>query len=145
MNKKLNRLDWGYRGCLRRSYNLQNVSALLAGATLISVPFDEAVRAAKKDDFVYFDPPYHPLNQTSSFTSYHSQGFSEADQVKLRDVVVQLHKRGCFVMLSNSYTDFIRNLYQGFHQHTVLANRAINCKATGRGKIKELLVTNYSV
>lgn len=125
--------------------NLRNASALLAGAILSSVPFEEAIRDAKKNDFVYFDPPYYPLNQTSSFTSYHSQDFSEADQVKLRDVFVQLDKRGCFVMLSNSYTDFIRDLYRGFHQHTVLANRAINCKATGRGKIKELLVTNYKI
>ncbi len=123
--------------------NLRNVSSVLATATLSSSSFEQAVREAKKNDFVYFDPPYHPLSHTSSFTSYHSQNFSQADQVKLRDIFVDLHERGCFVMLSNSYSDFVRRLYRGFYQHTMLANRAINCKATGRGKIKELLVTNY--
>ncbi len=123
--------------------NLRGASALLAGAELSSVPFEEAVCQARKDDFVYFDPPYHPLSETSSFTSYHARDFAEADQERLRDVFADLAKRGCLVMLSNSYTEFVRDLYRGFHQHTVLANRAINCKASGRGKIKELVVTNY--
>jgi DNA adenine methylase len=125
--------------------NLASVSALLGGATLSSLPFEEAVRDAGENDFVYFDPPYHPLSPTSSFTSYHAQDFSAADQVRLRDLFVELDKRGCFLMLSNSFSDFTKNLYRGFHQHTVLANRAINCKATGRGRIKELVVTNYEL
>lgn len=123
--------------------NLSRVSAMLKTAVLTSVPFDEAVRFARKGDFVYLDPPYHPLSKTSSFTSYHARDFSEADQVRLRDLFVDLHSRGCFVMLSNSHTAFIRKLYRDFPRYTVMANRAINCKAGGRGKIKELVVINY--
>jgi DNA adenine methylase len=123
--------------------NLRRGAALLAGAELSSVSFEEAVRDTRRGDFVYFDPPYHPLSQTSSFTSYHARDFAEADQVRLRDTFADLDKRGCYVMLSNSYTGFVRDLYRGFHQRTVLANRAINCKASGRGKIKELVVSNY--
>jgi DNA adenine methylase len=123
--------------------NLRRVSATLKTASLSSVSFDQAVQSAKKGDFVYFDPPYHPLSKTSSFTSYHARSFSEADQVKLRDVFVDLHNRGCFVMLSNSHTAFIQGLYRDFPQHTVMASRAINCKATGRGKIRELVITSY--
>jgi len=125
--------------------NLRSVSAVLAGATLTSVSFEDAVREAKANDFMYFDPPYHPLSQTSSFTGYHSNGFAEAEQVKLRNVLGELDRRGCLVMLSNSYTDFVKDLYRDFYQHTVMATRAVNCKASGRGKIKELVITNYKV
>jgi len=71
--------------------------------------------------------------------------FLEQEQRKLRDMFAELDKRGCFVMMSNSYTDFIGKLYEEFNRHTVLANRSVNCKAEGRGKIKEYVITNYEI
>jgi len=127
------------------SENLLAASKALKFTTLTSINFDKAAKRARKNDFIYFDPPYHPLSQTSSFTSYSNNGFSENDQIKLKRVFADLDKRGCFVMLSNSYTAFIRNLYKEYKRFhfIVMANRAINCKAEGRGAIKELVILNY--
>lgn len=95
-------------------------------------------------DFVYFDPPYHPTSETS-FTSYTKENFTEKDQVRLRDFILDLHKRGVFVMLSNSKTKFIKDLYSAdyFHRHTVHAPRMVNCKPDARGNVEEFLITNY--
>lgn len=123
--------------------NILKVSKILEHTKLTSVSFEKAVANAKKGDFIYFDPPYHPLSETAKFTSYHKDNFSKEDQIKLRDVFAELDKRGCYVMLSNSYTDFINNIYRKYRCETVMASRAINCKASGRGKIKELLIMNY--
>ena len=123
--------------------NLLAVSALLENVKLDDVDFEKAVKKAKKGDFVYFDPPYYPLSSTSNFTGYSGNNFSESEQKRLKKIFADLDKRGCFVMLSNSYTNFIRDLYKEYKQIAVMANRAINCKATGRGKIKELVILNY--
>lgn len=123
--------------------NLFKVSKTLKKVKLTSLPFEKALASTRKGDFIYFDPPYHPLNKTSNFTSYHKDSFTEDDQLRLRDIFVDLDKRGCFVMLSNSYTDFIKGTYKEFRQEVVMANRSINCKASGRGKIEELLIMNY--
>lgn len=123
--------------------NLISVSKVLKGATISSLSFEDAVSKAKKGDFVYFDPPYYPLSKTANFTGYAENGFLEEQQVKLRDTFKALDKKGCFVMLSNSYTPFIKELYKGYRLETVNANRAINCKANGRGKIKEYVILNY--
>lgn len=111
--------------------------------TILNCDFEEAVKDAKKGDFIYFDPPYHPISKTSSFTGYSVNGFGEAEQVRLQKVFKELDKRGCFVMLSNSSTDLIKKLYSNFNLKTIQANRNINSKATGRGKIDEILVLNY--
>ena len=99
----------------------------------------------KKNDFVYFDPPYHPLNETSKFTQYHSDSFNEDDQLRLRDFIQNLHDDGVKIMLSNSDTPFIWDIYSAsyFKKHIVHAPRFVNCKADQRGKITELLITNY--
>lgn len=123
--------------------NILAVSKLLKETAIASIDFESAVKDAKAGDFIYFDPPYHPLNATSSFTSYSADDFSAKDQEHLRDMFADLDRRGCFVMLSNSDTPFIESLYEGFSKHRVLAARAINSKASGRGKISEILVTNY--
>ena len=94
---------------------------------------------------MYFDPPYAPLNK-SSFTTYTKNNFTKEDQVRLRNKAIELHKKGSFVMISNSYVDFILDLYSNkniFTINTVHANRMINCKADKRGKIKEVIITNY--
>jgi len=108
--------------------------------TFLNGDFKAAVKDAKSGDFVYFDPPYDPVSETSSFTSYAQEGFGKAEQYELRDVFRELNERGCKVLLSNSDTPFIREIYEGFHIVTVQANRAINSKADGRGKINEVLV-----
>ena len=123
--------------------NLSSISKALSNTTITSQSFELAVKNAKKGDFIYFDPPYHPLNTTSSFTSYHASGFNADDQEKLRDVFTVLSKRGCKVMLSNSDTELIRSLYSDYKIHTIYAGRSINSVGHKRGKIKELVITNY--
>jgi DNA adenine methylase len=95
-------------------------------------------------DFVYFDPPYYPVDDIS-FTSYSKDDFTASDQERLHDFIVALHKKGVFIMLSNSKTSFIKHLYAEsfFRHHTVKAPRFINCKAHDRGEVNELLITNY--
>ena len=115
----------------------------LRGAELRAMDFTEV--EAGENDFVYFDPPYHPLSETSSFTSYAVGGFAEAEQKSLRDLCRELHERGAKFMLSNSDTDFIRELYADsiFRDEKVQAPRMVNCKSDQRGAVNELLITNY--
>ena len=105
--------------------------------------FVDAVASATQGDFVYFDPPYDPLSDTASFTGYTLSGFSKTEQMRLRETMDCLTKRGCYVLLSNSATDFIKDLYSGYKMVIVEAARAINSNASKRGKIDELLVMNY--
>lgn len=126
--------------------NLRKVSLALKNTEIKHQDYKEVLKKAKKGDFVYLDPPYYPINKTSSFTAYTKEGFLDKEQIELRDTFVELHKRGCFVMLSNSDTPFINNIYSGFKGikvNKVFAGRNINAKASGRGKITEVLVTNY--
>jgi len=126
--------------------NLQKVSKALQEVAIKERDYKVALKKAKKGDFVYFDPPYYPVSRTASFTSYTTDSFLEKEQVELRDTFVELHKRGCFVMLSNSDTPFINELYsdiKGVRVSKVSAGRAINSNAAKRGKINEVLVTNY--
>lgn len=110
---------------------------------IMNVDFEQSVKNAKKGDFVYFDPPYDPVSDTSSFTGYDLNGFSKSEQERLRDVYKKLSDKGCFVLLSNSATDFILDLYKDFQVVKVAASRNINSVATERGKIDEVLVMNY--
>jgi DNA adenine methylase len=119
---------------------------VLKNVQIVNTDYKFVLTKAKRNDFVYFDPPYYPINKTSSFTSYTKENFLENEQVELRDVFFQLHKRGCFVMLSNSDTRFIHELYSSidfFKIKKVNASRIVNAKTSGRGKIKELVITNY--
>jgi DNA adenine methylase len=104
-------------------------------------PFQESSASAQPGDFVYFDPPYHPLSATSNFTAYSRYPFGAEQQIALRDVFADLANRGVQVMLSNSDCQFIRQLYADFELHTITACRSINSKAQRRGKITEVLVT----
>jgi len=96
----------------------------------------------QKGDFVYFDPPYHPLD-ANSFTSYTGNDFTAKDQVRLWEFILKLNQKGVFFMLSNSDTPFIRTMYRDFNVQTVLAPRNVNCKGNKRSAVKELLITNY--
>ncbi|MEM9905486.1 MAG: DNA adenine methylase [Cyanobacteria bacterium P01_D01_bin.44] len=105
--------------------------------------FEAAATLAKgADDFVYFDPPYHPISDTSSFTAYSRFSFKATDQERLRVTFTQLAERGVSVLLSNSDCEFVRNLYEGFTIHPITAARAINSNARKRGKIGEVLVSS---
>ncbi|MEK7169143.1 MAG: DNA adenine methylase [Patescibacteria group bacterium] len=126
--------------------NLRRVSHSLQNVELVNSDYREILNKASKGDFVYFDPPYYPINKTSQFTSYTSQDFLEKEQIELKDTFVNLNKRGCYLMLSDSDTKFIKDLYsniKGVNINEVFAGRAINSDATKRGKIKEVLITNY--
>lgn len=126
--------------------NLRLASVALQSAEIEIRSFEKVLNnASNSEDFVYFDPPYYPVSTTSNFTSYSRYAFNENEQYRLRDVFVELAQRGVKVMLSNSDTSFIRNLYKDFNIHTILARRAINSNAKKRGKINELLVTSYSI
>jgi len=94
-------------------------------------------------DCVYFDPPYVPLSSTSSFTSYHKDGFGPADQERLAEVFAALAERGVKVLLSNSRTEVVKRLYRGFHIKQVLAKRLVNSKSDRRGAVAEALVRSY--
>lgn len=126
--------------------NLRQVSEALQDVAITHQDYKNVLETAKTGDFIYLDPPYYPINATSSFTSYTAEGFLEKEQTELRDTFVKLHEKGCFVMLSNSDTLFINELYSGLDGITVnkiTAGRSINSKGSGRGKITEVLVTNY--
>jgi len=125
--------------------NLRAVSKALKGVKLLSTDFEKAIKNAKKGDLVYFDPPYNPLSKTASFTSYTEKDFDKKEQIRLAKTFKKLDKKGCYLMLSNSFTPLIQELYKDFNIRTVYANRAINCKAGGRGKIKEVIITNYAI
>lgn len=123
--------------------NLRAVAQALKGVEILCDSFESVLHRAKKGDFVYFDPPYVPVSQTSSFTAYQAGGFSHDDQQLLLDVFETLAGSGVFVMLSNSSTDLVRTLYSAWNIREVSAIRAINSKGNRRKGHKELIITNY--
>lgn len=104
--------------------------------------FEAAVIDAKEGDFVYFDPPYDVVG-SQSFTTYTSDGFDRDEQIRLRDVCKRLNNRGVKFMVSNANTEFINEIYKDFNIHVIEARRAINSKGDGRGKVEEVIITNY--
>ena len=96
------------------------------------------------DDFVYFDPPYFPITDTSNFTSYTKDGFGINEQRKLLDFLQEIDNRGAFFMLSNSYSDFTMDFYKEFNIDIIDVGRSINSRADKRGKVKEIIVRNFS-
>ncbi len=123
--------------------NLITVSNYLTmnDVKILSVDFEEAVKDAKKGDFVYFDPPYD--SDTKSFTSYTETGFDKSEQTRLARVFKELDKKGVYVMLSNHSTILVNELYKGYHIYTIEAKRNINANGKKRGKVEELIITNY--
>ena len=109
--------------------------------TIMNTDFEEALKQAKKGDFVYIDPPYDQIN--SSFTSYTLEGFDHNEQRRLAKVFKELSDRGVQVMLSNHNTDLIRELYKDYNIHVIEAKRNINSNGKKRGKVEEVIITNY--
>ncbi len=127
--------------------NLQAVSRALQEVEILCAPFETILERAASGDWVYFDPPYIPLSSTACFTSYQPNGFGLSDQRHLRDVCISLSQNGIYVMISNSDTEMTRSLYDFpcFRLHKVLARRVINSNSARRGKITELIITNYDL
>ncbi len=128
--------------------NLRRASELLQNVTILTG--DYSCVAEKVDDktFMYFDPPYRPLTKTAEFTSYNADSFNDEEQIRLADFINSLDKAK--VMASNSdpknvdeKDNFFDDLYSGLKINRVSANRSINSNGKNRGKINELLITNY--
>jgi len=122
--------------------NLRAANRALQGITLRVGDFVQCLETAGPGDLVYLDPPYHPVSATANFTSYTSTDFGIEDQQRLAAVFRELDRRGCRVMLSNSCTELVRRLYEGYEQVQVYANRAINSKSDERRAVLELLILN---
>ena len=112
----------------------------LQGVELTVEDFEHSCRAAKRGDFVYFDPPYLPVSKTASFAAYQARGFALPEHERLAKTFAQLTRRGVSTLLSNSDTPETRQLYAAFDTHTVHASRAINSNPAKRGKVTEILV-----
>ena len=108
---------------------------------ILSVDFEEAVKDAKKGDFVYFDPPYD--SDTTTFNSYTEDGFGKEEQRRLARVFRELDSKGVYVMLSNHNTTLVRELYDGYNIYVIEAKRNINSNGSKRGKVEEVIITNY--
>lgn len=128
---------------LATSKQLQHVSIILGHYTSLDKFIDQ-------NTFVYFDPPYRPISTSSSFTAYTNEVFRDEQQISLANYVRTIAERGAKFMLSNSDPkntnpddDFFDQLYSSFNIHQILASRMINRDSKGRGKISELIITNY--
>ncbi len=122
--------------------NLKAVYKVLKNIKIIHGSFELCLDFAEKDDFIYLDPPYYPLSDTALFTSYTKQDFGQESQIKLYKVFKELDKKGCQLLLSNSYCDFILDLYKDYRIITLKAKRAINSISSKRGLINEVLIMN---
>ena len=123
--------------------NLITVSNYLTmnDVKILCCDFEEAVKDAKKGDFIYFDPPYD--SDTSTFNSYTETGFDKDEQRRLAKVYKELDQRGCYVMLSNHNTKLINELYKDYNIHVIEAKRNINSDGKKRGKVEEVIIINY--
>ena len=110
--------------------------------TMLSTDFEEAVKNAQKGDFIYFDPPYDSEND-DTFNSYTEIGFGKDEQIRLAKVYKELSDKGCYVMLSNHNTTLINELYKDYNINIITAKRNINSKGEKRGKVEEVIITNY--
>ena len=125
---------------------LAAASSALQDTELLNGDFEEACASAGPDDFVYFDPPFHPLSDTANFTSYTAGIFAREDQLRLKWWMDRLRDRGVPVMLSNSPHEWMIGVYEGSHYRVerTPARRSINSKGDRRGVVDELVVTsNY--
>ena len=130
--------------------NLRRVSGLLQGVKLVCAPYTQVEEFADERTFLYADPPYRPLNQTSSFTAYTKNSFGDQEQRELAVFLKELARRGVKVAASNSdphntdpQDDFFDELYAGCTLRRIAASRMINSDAASRGKVSELLITTY--
>lgn len=105
--------------------------------------YSDVLKKADKKCFVYLDPPYHPISESSNFTGYVQGGWNIYDQIDLKTACDELHKKGVKFLLSNSSTEFIKDLYKNYKITIVKATRAINSNGANRGEVDEVLIRNY--
>lgn len=105
--------------------------------------FEECLKGIRRGSFVYFDPPYYPISDSSNFTGYTLDGFKKEDQERLKNLCDKLSKKNIKFLLSNSSAPFILDLYKDYRIEFVGANRSINSVSGKRGEINEILVRNY--
>ncbi|MDP2235400.1 MAG: Dam family site-specific DNA-(adenine-N6)-methyltransferase [Bacteroidales bacterium] len=122
--------------------HLLKIQNKLKGVTITNGMYEDILSSVKRDDFVYFDPPYPPLNDTSFFQHYSIDKFPNQQQIELSEYAQDLNKIGAFVMISNAETPMIKELYKGWKVNKVSAYRYVNCKAE-RKAVSELIITNY--
>lgn len=130
--------------------NLRTVSEKLQRVTIICGDYRQSADFIDENTFVYFDPPYRPITDTASFTAYTENLFSDEKQIELAGFVGQMHRKGAKVVISNSdpknsntEDNFFDNIYSAYNIKRVEAARMINCNSSARGKIKELLISNF--
>jgi hypothetical protein len=124
---------------------IRKASAVLKHLDIYNADFSYVLDASSKGDLVYFDPPYHPISTTSAFTAYNRDGFGFEEQQRLMRLMSKLDKKGALVVLSNSASDEMIELYSGLESFTIErvdARRAINCNGSKRGTVGEIIVTN---
>jgi DNA adenine methylase len=130
--------------------NLMAVSRLLQGVTIQCGDFSQCLDFIQQDTFVYLDPPYRPLSETSSFTAYNNQPFNDNEQIRLSQFIDKTTGLGAKIVLSNSdpknsnvNDNFFDTLYNAYTIQRVFAKRMVNCKGSSRGNVSELLISNY--
>ncbi len=111
--------------------------------TILNGDYEKVLNSVTADTFVYLDPPYHPISESSNFTGYVQGGWSEKHQIRLKKACDDLDKKGVKFLLSNSAAPFIKELYSEYKIHSINANRSINSVGEKRGQIEELLIKNY--
>lgn len=117
-------------------------SQLLDGVNIVLQDYREILKNVNTGDFVYLDPCYDPIKKTS-FDKYTPKKFSEEDRVELAKFIYRLRIRGCFVVLSNNDIPAIHSMYEDFNIKKIWCYRFINSKGDGRGKIPELIISNF--
>lgn len=132
--------------------NLRQLSQLIQNVQFQYGDYSRSMEYVTENTFVYFDPPYRPLNVTSEFISYTKEDFNDENQRELARFYGELSVRNAKLMLSNSNPKninkedtFFDNIYQGFNINQIQASIMINANSNGRGKISEVLVTNYNM
>jgi len=121
---------------------LKEISNKLKSANLNCYQFSKIINKVCKDDFIYLDPPYPPINGTSYFTNYTKEGFGYKDHEEVASFANELSNKKCKVMISNSDTPKIRKLYSGWEIVPLSVYRTISCKKN-RYKVQELLIKNF--
>ncbi len=124
-------------------------SELLKKVTILCGDFAQTEEYADEHSLFYFDPPYKPLTETSSFTSYSKEGFDDVQQLRLRDFCSRISEKNALFVASNSDPDndapsgnFFDHIYERFNIKRVAASRMINSNGAGRGKLSEIMITN---
>jgi DNA adenine methylase len=123
--------------------DFDNVSRLLAKTEIYNSDFETTLGKANSGDFVYLDPPYIPINKTSDFTSYSFAGFNIRDHERIASIMKDLESMGIKAICSNSDTELSRKVFSKLNIYTLTAQRMVSAKASGRGLISELVITNY--